>query len=206
MNKETLQPVIRQALGTDWDKLHPAVRRHYDISAEGVSELKLNGTMDEVDHANVITPFMWIAQVFGALVPYRGKNLPVEVYNHAEAGRNTLFWKRHFHFPGRKPFYFFSRMETLRDNLIVEYVRYRMGICMAMSEQNGTLCYESRGYIWNIGPLTVRIPDWLMLGNATIVERGIDEKTIQLEFNIQHPLFGRTFTYSGSFELADEKG
>ncbi len=203
MEKENMQPVIREALGTDWENLHPAVRRHYNISADGTARLKLNGTMVEVNHASIIKPFIWIAQLFGALVPYRGRNLPVEVINSARKGSNTLFWQRCFYFPGKEPFHFLSRMETLENNEIVEYVRYNLGICMAMTEQDGALCYTSRGYLWNLGPFKLRIPDWLMLGNAKIIERGIDNKTVELDFNIHHPLFGHTFTYSGSFELEE---
>ncbi len=201
MNTEKLKPVIRQALGDDWEKLHPAVRRHYDISTDGTSRLQLNGTMYEVDHAILIKPFIWSAQIFGALIPYRGKNVPVTVENSAREGRNTLFWQRSFHFPGRGPFYFRSRMETLRANEIVEYVRFNMGICMAMSEKDGALHYSSRGYLWNIGPLKLHIPDWLLLGKAEIIEHGIDDETIELDFIIRHPLFGKTFTYSGIFRL-----
>jgi hypothetical protein len=201
MQNESVLPVIRKALGSQWHLLHPAVRRHYDIRPDGITRLHLKGTMYEVDHAGIIKPFMWIARLFGALVPYRGRNLPVEVVNSVQPGSGILYWQRHFHFPGKKPFRFISRMEHLRNNEIVEYVRFNLGICMAMSERDGHLCYESRGYLWHLGHFTLRIPDWLLLGYATIIEHGIDEKTIELEFSIHHPLFGRTFTYSGSFEL-----
>lgn len=92
-------------------------------------------------------------------------------------------------------------METLRGNEIVEYVRFNLGICMAMSERNGALCYQSRGYLWKLGRLKLRIPDILLLGNAVITERGIDENSVELDFTINHPLFGRTFTYSGRFDI-----
>lgn len=204
MHKETIIPVIRSALGPAWDTLHPAVRRHYDISEAGTARLQLKGIMYEVDHATWIRPIIWIAGLFGALVPYRGKNLPVEVVNSALPGSGTLHWQRCFHFPKKKPFHFISRMESLKGNEIVEYVRFNLGIRMAISVRDGSLCYESRGYLWRPGWITLRIPDWLLLGSATIVERGIDDKTIELEFNIHHPLFGRTFTYSGNFELEAE--
>ena len=92
-------------------------------------------------------------------------------------------------------------MENGKDNEIIEYVRYNLGICMAVSERDGALCYESLGYRWDLGPLRLHIPDWLLLGKATIIERGLDERTIELSFDIHHPVFGRTFTYSGSFVL-----
>ena len=201
MNTKMIVPAIQQALGEQWQRLHPAVRRHYDISAEGIDHLQLNGTMYEVDHASGVKPLMWIGRLFGALVPYRGRNLPVKVINTARPGRSTLFWERHFHFPNKKPFRFISRMENGKDNEIIEYVRYNLGIRMAMSERDGALCYESLGYRWDLGPLQLHIPDWLLLGKATIIERGLDERTIELSFDIRHPVFGRTFTYSGSFVL-----
>jgi hypothetical protein len=204
MNKEKNIPVIRHALGSQWEKLHPTVRRHYNLSADDAAYLRLTGTMYEVDHAAIIKPFIWIAGLFGALVPYRGRDLPVEVINKVKQDGNTLYWQRHFHFPGKGPYRFTSRMETLKNNEIVEYVRYKLGIRMAMSVQNGALCYRSRGYLWKLGPLNVYIPDWLLLGEATIMERGIDDKTVELDFVIRHPLFGQTFTYSGCFTLHEE--
>ncbi len=204
MNGQTaVLAAMRQALGEQWQRLHPAVRRHYDIRADGVAHLQLRGIMYEVDHATIIKPFMWVGRLFGALVPYRGRNLPVKVINTARPGRSTLFWERHFHFPGREPFRFVSRMENGKGNEIIEYVRYNLGIRMAMSERDGALCYESRGYRWDLGPLKLHIPDWLILGRATIVERGLDAQTIELRFDINHPVFGHTFTYSGSFVLEE---
>jgi hypothetical protein len=204
MNGKTARlPAIQQALGAQWQRLHPAVRRHYDICADGIARLQLSGTMYEVDHASCIKPLMWIGWLFGALVPYRGRNLPVAVINTARPGRSTLFWERLFYFPGKEPIRFVSRMENGKDHEIIEYVRANLGIRMALSERDGALCYTSLGYRWDLGPLKLHLPDWLLLGKATILERGLDERTIELSFDIHHPVFGRTFTYSGSFVLEE---
>ncbi|MEW6646882.1 MAG: DUF4166 domain-containing protein [Pseudomonadota bacterium] len=194
-------PVMRRALGDNWYKLHAAVRRHYDLTPGQEHACTLRGTMDEISHAFIAKPLILAGWLFGALVPYRGTNIPVEVRNRTHSARPAMYWHRTFHFPGRTPHVFSSRMEHLAGSEIVEFVRGNLGICMHLSELDGMLCYTSHGYLWRLGPLSLRIPDWLLLGHAEIIERGVDDDTIALEFTVRHPLWGNTFSYSGTFRL-----
>ncbi len=195
-------PLMRRALGDDWSQLHVGVRRHYDLPGAAASELTLEGIMDEVDHAAVAKPLLLLGRAFGALLDERGRNVPVTVRNRGDA--DALHWHRSFHFTGRAPLLFRSRMQHLGGDEIVEYVRFGLGICMRVEVCDGALRYTSRGYRWQLGPLAVRLPDWLLLGRAVIEERGIDERTVALEFAINHPWWGETFRYCGRFRFATE--
>lgn len=42
------QPVIKQALGKEWEKLAPIVKQHYDITPGNTSSMTIRGVMDEV--------------------------------------------------------------------------------------------------------------------------------------------------------------
>jgi hypothetical protein len=68
------------------------------------------------------------------------------------------------------------------------------------------LRYDSRGYQWDLGLLTLPIPDWLLLGTAVIREIPESEETFRVEFTVDHPLWGRTFGYTGRFVLASTTG
>lgn len=94
-------------------------------------------------------------------------------------------------------------MEHLADNEIIEYVKYGMGIRMALFEENHSLVYKSLGYVLRIGRLKLPIPNWMILGNATIVERAISDTLLHLDFKIVHPLFGKTFSYAGEFAIVN---
>jgi hypothetical protein len=197
------KPVMQRALGEEWEKLHAVVRRHYDLTPGVAQSCTLSGNMEEITHSLLAKPFILAGRMFGALVPYRGRNVPVEVLNHTYRDRPAMFWHRTFLFQGHKPYVFQSRMEHLAGTEIVEFVRLNLGICMHLSAVDGALCYTSNGYLWRLGPFSIRIPDWLLLGKARIVEHGVDADTITLDFVIRHPLWGQTFSYKGRFRLQD---
>jgi hypothetical protein len=137
-------PVIRQSLGEEWDQLDDAVKRHYDLVPGTDEEIILNGTMTEVYHSLIGKLFLMPGRLFGALVPYKGRNIPAQVRNWTAASNSrAMFWYRTFYFPGRKPFIFQSCMEHLEGNELIELVRHGMGIRMRVRVEDGALVYES---------------------------------------------------------------
>ncbi len=203
MDTTLIQPVIRRALGESWDTLHTAVRRHYNLPCGELQEIKLHGRM-EMDHCTAVKPLLIIGRLFGALPASRGHDVEVTVHNHGDA--RSLHFYRCFFFPGKSPLVFKSRMQHLANNEIVEFVRFGMGITMRLTVVEGRLRYTGNGYLWRLGPLKLRISDWLLLGKAVIEEFGIDDNTIGLSFDIHHPLWGKTFSYRGHFTLPAEPG
>lgn len=202
MQDEITQPVVKQALGTRWDDLSAIVRRHYDMCPGEPSALTITGTMEEVFHSKMAKPFLLPARFFGALIPYSGRNIPTHVTNRTlEDDRQSMFWHRQLQFPGRPTSTFRSRMVYLRDDEIIEYVRFGLGIRMRLSVEHDALIFTSRGYLWNLGWFSISIPDWLLLGQARIIEQAISDDDFRIDFDITHPLFGRTFGYRGTFSI-----
>ncbi|VAX10902.1 hypothetical protein MNBD_GAMMA26-1025 [hydrothermal vent metagenome] len=193
---------IRQALGQQWPSLGSAIRRHYDLPPNTDTNLVVEGIM-EVVHSPIGKLFVTVSRMFDALIPYKGRDIPVTIQNWSKPDSDAMFWYRTFCFPGKDPIVFHSRMEYAGDNDIVEYVKYGLGIRMRLSTEGETLRYDSQGYQWDLGPLKLHIPDWLLLGKAVIREIPISEKAFNVEFEINHPLWGRTFGYSGQFEFCD---
>lgn len=202
---QTNDPVIKRALGASWNELHPLVRRHYDVPTGTDKRVVMRGIMDEVFHSTAAKAFLLFGRIFGALVPYRGRNIPVDVRNWGRPDNPTdMFWHRTFSFPGRPPFVFASRMVHVGGDEIVEYVRLGMGVRMRMSVKNGALVFTGIGFRWDLGPLTIYLPSWLILGHAVIEERAVSDEEFFVDFKMVHPLFGRTFAYSGTFRIAGE--
>lgn len=202
MSDEKQLPVMRKALGDDWDKLADVVKQHYDITPGVPSKIIIRGVMDEVYHSTIAKLFLLPARIFGALVPYKGKNIPTEVRNWtSEEDYTAMYWHRTLDFPNKSPLVFCSRMQHVKGNEIIEYVRYGMGIRMAMSVNNSSLLFKSQGYLWKIGKLAIPIPTWALLGDAQIIEKAVEDNVFYISFNIVHPLFGRTFSYCGTFTL-----
>ena len=202
MLKERQQPVIKKALGENWDKLADVIKRHYDITPGQSSNMTIKGIMDEVYHSSIAKLFILPGRIFGALVPYKGKNIPTEVHNWTTIDNNeAMFWHRTLTFPGKSPAIFKSRMEHIKNDEIIEYVRYGMGIRMKMSVENGALFFKSIGYVWKLAGMEIPIPNWAILGDAEIIEKAISDDEFFIDFKIIHPLFGRTFAYSGVYAI-----
>ncbi len=193
---------IRQALGEEWPLLGSAIRRHYDLPPHTEARLAVDGIMS-VQVSPLGRLFVTLGRLFDALVPYGGEGIPVTVRNWSQRDSRAMFWHRTFNYPGRRPVVFRSRMEYAGGADIVEYVKYGLGIRMRLSAEGENLRYDSRGYQWDLGPLTLRIPDWLLLGKATIREIPESAERFRVEFTIDHPFWGRTFGYAGRFIFQD---
>lgn len=197
------QAIFRLALGEDaWQRLAAPVRQHYDLAADSANSKTLNGVMDEIFHAPAIKPLLWLARGFGGLVPWQGRDVPVEVRNWTDPARpNCLFWHRRFQFADGRRLVFASRMELAQDGEIIEFLRFGIGVRMRVAESGGALVYTARDHCWKIGPWLLGIPHWLLLGEARIVESPAAEGGIRLDFTITHPWLGRSFGYRGRFAM-----
>lgn len=205
MSKTKQQPVIKKALNRDWDKLADVVKLHYNIVPGESSTIVISGVMEEVYHSPVAKLFLLPGRIFGALVPYKGKNISTEVRNWTSIeNTSAMFWRRTLNFPDKKPVIFRSRMEHIKDNEIIEYVRYGMGLRMKMSVKDTALVFKSIGYVWKIGSIKIPIPTWVILGNAEIIEKAVSDDAFFIDFTMVHPLFGRTFSYSGHFSIVEK--
>ncbi len=206
MSDEQHHPVIKKALGAHWNKLAPIVQSHYDITPGRPSKMVIKGVMDEVYHSPSAKLFLLPGRIFGALVPHKGKSIPTEVRNWTtEENHKAMFWHRTLAFPNKPTVIFRSRMEHIKDDEIIEYVRFGMGIRMRISERDGALIFTSRGYVWKIAGIRVPIPTWAILGDAEIIEKAISDDEFHIDFNMVHPLLGKTFSYSGRFSILGNK-
>jgi hypothetical protein len=162
----------------------------------------LQGIMEEIHHAPLIKPLLLLARAFDALVPLQGRDIPVEVRNSTDPHRpHALFFHRTFRFPGGHAAIFKSHMRPGRPGEIIELLRFGLGIRMRVEERDGALIYTALEHCWKLGPWFLGIPNWALLGDAVIVESGLSEHELRLDFRIDHPLLGRTFGYRGRFSL-----
>lgn len=204
MQQEQPMSIMQQALGDQWNHLDAIVKRHYEMVPGNPAEMTIQGTMDQVFHSNIAKLFLFPGRIFGALVPYRGHNIPTEVKNWTrEDDTKAMFWRRRLRFPGKPRTEFKSRMKYAGGDEIIEYVRYGLGIRMRMSVDNGALVFTSVGYVWDTGIARIPIPTWAILGDARIIERAVSDDEFYMGFTMVHPLFGKTFGYSGTFYIQE---
>ena len=192
-----------QALNQDWDSLAPSIRAHYGIAPFTTQQVRVEGTMQSVSHSAVAKLLIPFARLAGALIPFQGRDVPVQVVNYSRVNRPGYYWRRVFHFRGRKPFPFPSRMVCSGDHEITEYVRFGFGIRLALSVKNGALIERDRGYVVALGRLVLPLPLNLLMGWACIEETPVSSKEFDMKMSLRHPIFGQTFAYNGRFAILE---
>jgi len=192
---------MKQALGEHWASLGPSVQAHYSLSPFTNQTLRLKGVMESVSHSRLAALLIPFTSFFGALIPYSGKNVAVEVTNHSLPDKPGYYWHRSFFFPGRRPSSFRSVMLFTGDGEVTEFVRFGLGIRIGVSVLNGGVIEKDKGYVWKIKGLTIPLPIKTMIGESYIEEMPISDNEFEMKMTIIHPLLGETFAYNGRFSV-----
>ncbi len=192
-----LSPIAR-ALGEDFHRLHPVVRRHY---LEPVVDA--SGVMDRIHVSPLVRPLALLSYaLFRAPVPRGGRDVGFALHNRIDDA-GTMHWLRSFasntSFP--RDVTFESQMVFLGDHSIMETTRHGLGVESRVSVgDGGCLVYEVRKYVMRVPlvGLTVRFPTWLSpFGGGRITETGEAGDCFAVDFEMAHPILGPTVGYSG---------
>lgn len=196
------EAIVKRALGSDWDRVPEILRRNFDLQPGTDCETRLKGVMHEISYSRIGSVFVWLGRLFGALVPYQARNvgIRIDLRTHASDAR-FMYWHRVHFFDASPEFLFASRMEYLEGNEFIERVRTGLGMRMRATVENETLKFEAVCYQWDLLGITVRIPNWLLMGTGVILERQVGPDAFEMRFEIDHPWWGRTFTYTGVFSF-----
>ncbi|MEM5528533.1 DUF4166 domain-containing protein [Gammaproteobacteria bacterium AS21] len=192
--------VFQLVLGDDWDRLGSIIRRHYFLKPKSVDYICVSGKMSQIHHSNVAKLLIPFGLLFGALVPYRGKDIAVDVHYTSKPNNGNLYWDRVFKFR-RGDFHFKSYMEPVKQGEVIEFVRFGIGIRLNVSAEQGALVFRDVGYIWRVLGCDIPIPGRWLMGKVYVEERPIDERFFSMKMTLEHPLLGALFTYRGVFEL-----
>jgi hypothetical protein len=187
-----MKSMMQRALGADWDKLPPALQAHYRFGATTDT-----GHMD-IEYPRFMQAFLSVLRVFGALVNRRGRDVSTVVQKSVVGERQH--WRRIITYPDGKMVHFNTVWVSAGGNRLIEFVNPVLGLQMAVRVEQGELHYCGVTFVAKLGPILLRIPEWLALEHTSIVEVAVDESHFAMDFRLTHPLFGEVFRYSGEFE------
>ncbi|MFV2017258.1 DUF4166 domain-containing protein [Micromonospora sp. LOL_023] len=92
--------IFRQALGTDFDRLHPRMRQRFGISSADHTACVGTGTMDRIWRGSAATlPLLRLGASRHILFPEQGTDVPFSIENYAyrdSYGRETVSFVRTF--------------------------------------------------------------------------------------------------------------
>ena len=201
--------IFRQALGDDFNRLHPMLQKRYDLPS-GTS-FKASGIMKKISGGP-----KWMYPIFRAgvswklLFPERGKDIPFTITNKAfvgENGESQVHWERIFHFGNRRR-YFNARMSFDKERLIIRDYLGEPSLLYAdlgfLVTNNGSLTIRSLRQRLVLGKLEIPLPR-IFQGLATIIERFDDELGLyHIHVRVRNPLIGIVFSYEGMFSTDDD--
>lgn len=205
---DTSVSIYHQAIGDQWDRLDPIVRRHYDLKAG--EKLESEGWL-HVHHAWMLTPILRVTALFGLLFPEQADRVRTTLINEAAIdthGHPVVAWRRCLYFKqpdgSERPRRFDSVVKLVSrggNQLLLEKVALNQAVAMRMRvSETGALVYESAGFYAVFGEILIPVP-----APSRIFIREwahpTDPDRFCMAFHLTAPLFGNVFGYEGEFRI-----
>ncbi|OWQ48167.1 hypothetical protein CDL60_06190 [Roseateles noduli] len=174
-----------------WARLPAAVQRRFGTHAEPVCYA---GRMD-LHCSRLGRVLAWLAwPLRGPLTPDCAKDLPVEVAVTPD-GHGGVIWSRGL---GRRVVQSVKRAHPDGPGVLE---RTRGGLAMALDvlEDDGALVFQSRHYLWCLGPVRLRLPALLSPGQCRVEHRDLGAGRFRFTLTMTHARWGQTFQQTGEF-------
>ena len=197
--------IFRQALGPDFDRLHPRLQRRFGFcSADGIACVG-RGTMDRVWHGRGFTrPFLALGARRHILVRGTGRDIPFTIENYAyrdSFGRETVTFARTFWF-GTPQRWDATMTYCPERSTIIDYLgthqHLAVDLHMSADAQGGLLIRSGEQRFRECG-IGLDVPR-LITGTAHVREWYDDDlDRFRIEVAVTNHRFGPLFGYQGSF-------
>ncbi len=200
--------IYRQALGSEFEKLHPRIQERFDLSSTGGRAALGRGVMESVWHGAPYTlPFLAVGTWRNIMFPAQGRDVPFTIQNYAyrdRYGRETVTWIRTFEFERRTRRFDATMIYSGERARIVDYLgthqHLAVDIDLAVAE-NGGLRLRSGAQRFYEGVLGFPFP--MILSGVADVCEWYDERSgrFQIDVHVRNRTWGPLFGYRGSFDV-----
>ena len=206
--------IYEQALGDDWHRLAPVLRRHYGLAAG--ESVTATGSMSRVYHAAILHPALIVGGWIGLLFPEQGENVPTTLVNTCGEdadGQAYVDWQRTLRFTSadgsERVRQFNSRMTPWSrgdERLVVETVALRQAVAIRLSvDDTGALVYNSTGFYTKLGSVMLPVPAPARIYTAEWAHP-TQADMFCMKFTMTLPVFGIVLGYEGEFQLTEPVG
>lgn len=203
-----MNSIYEQALGPDFQKLHPQIQKRFGFSSADQTASVGKGVMQRVWHGKWYTlPFLYVGTWRNIMFPQKGENIPFTIENYAYKdtfGRETVTWIRRYRFPDRERRFDATMIYSSKRKRIVDYLgthqHLAVDIDMKVAE-NGGLQLSSGEQRFYEGPIAFRFP-MLFSGKANVCEWFDDrEQKFRISVTVTNKIWGKLFGYEGTFDI-----
>jgi len=201
--------IFETALGDDFARLHPMMRRRFGVGIDAGYACVGTGVMTRIRRGPWWTvPFLWVGRIRNILVPIQGSDVPFTVENYPYVdplGRETITFVRTYG-AGTRPHRFDATMiYSERSARVIDYLgtHQHLAVDLELSVgDDGSLLLRSDAQRFYEGPIAFRFP-MLFSGRAELRE-SYDESTgaYRIRLEVTNDRFGFLFGYEGSFTCA----
>lgn len=192
------EPLFKNVFGEQWDALPQVIKNRYAVRPFSDDIVKVEGTLDVT-----VSPLVSImARLSGMLIPYSGKNVPVTVIFKSDK-TGAIHYDRIFHFPDKGDFAFPSRMEWLKENQMVEFLRFGIGLKLAFEWDGAKVALQYKGYVLRIFGINIPMPFAFVIGKGYAEETPLSDDRFNMWVYTKHRLFGNSFGYTGEFKIIE---
>jgi predicted DCC family thiol-disulfide oxidoreductase YuxK len=196
------EPTFKSIFGEAWQQLPVVMQKHYcnrpytnDMTTvEGVLDTMCSGPM------KYLAPILRLA---GNVPPISAQNVPVSVRFESDPDSKAFTFNRTFHFSNRQPYRFKSRMLQIKDNQVIELMRF--GFCWKASFHWEDNCVKLRhgGYAFKLFGHYIPMPLTLLIGAGNAIERPVDDDTFDMQVAVTHAWWGKVYEYKGRFQFKE---
>lgn len=201
----TATSMFARAMGEDFGRLHPMLRRRFGVGLAAGYACVGRGTMTRIRRGPWWTvPFLQLGRFRNILVPETGREVAFTIENFPyrdPLGRETVTFVRQFRMP-RAVRRFDATMILGADGRIVDYLGSHQHLAVDLdltAEPDGSLLLRSGAQRFYEGPVGFRFP-MLFSGSAELRESFDDEAEVfRIRLEVRNRVFGFLFGYEGEF-------
>jgi hypothetical protein len=196
--------IFAEAMGPDFQRLHPMLQRRFGIGLEAGFACIGTGVMQSIRRGPWWTvPFLYLGGRRNILVPHTGRNVPFVIKNYPYRdpfGRETITFVREYRIK-RRPSRFDATM-VLVDGQLVDYLGTHQHLAVDLrlrAADDGSLLLTTHGQRFYEGRIGFRFP-MLFSGQATLHESYDDDAGVfRVSLEVRNRIFGFLFGYDGEF-------
>lgn len=199
--------IYQQALGSDFDRLHPQIQKRFGLTSEQGIAAVGRGVMERLWHGRSYTmPFLYVGAWRRIMFPEQGENIPFTIENYAYIdgfGRETVTWIRTFHTHRVRRFDAYMIYSAQRG-VVVDYLGSHQHLAVDLElevDERGGLRIRSGEQRFYEGPVAFRFPQFFS-GVAEVNEWYDDSiHRFRIEVRVFNPFWGPLFGYRGAFDV-----
>jgi hypothetical protein len=196
--------IFERALGEDFDRLHPMMKRRFGVGLDAAEACVGRGVMTSIRRGPWWTvPFLQIGRLRNILIPDTGVDVPFVVENYPyrdPLGRETVTFVREYRIGSRRRR--FDATMILDDGRVVDYLGTHQHLAVDLDlrvDDRGGLLLTSGAQRFYEGPIGFRFP-MIFSGRARLREYYDDaDERFHVDLEVRNRWFGFLFGYRGTF-------